>query len=168
MSQPQHADPQTEARLRLAVAAARAAGKVTLQWFRQSALPVERKGDGSPVTAADRASETLLREQISAQFPDDAILGEEFGEKPGTSAYRWVLDPIDGTKSFITGVPLYTTLVAVMKDNEPLIGVIYAPATDEIVYAAAGGASWFAVGDAEPTEARVSDAERLAEATFLT
>lgn len=167
MTEPQNADPQTDARLRLAVSAARAAGRVTLQWFRQSALAVERKGDGSPVTAADRASETLLREQIAAQFPDDAILGEEFGEKPGTSPYRWVLDPIDGTKSFITGVPLYTTLVAVMKDNEPLIGVIYAPATDEIVYAA-GGPSWFAIGDATPTEARVSGAERLADATFLT
>ena len=161
------ADPQVQARLELAVSAAKQAGAVTLQWFRQSSLDVERKGDGSPVTAADRASETLLREVISAQFPDDAILGEELGEKPGTSPYRWVLDPINGTKSFISGIPLYTTLVAVMKDDEPLIGVIYAPATGEIVYSAVGGPSWFAVGDGEPVEARVSSTTRLAEATFV-
>jgi histidinol-phosphatase len=161
-------DPQTQARLELAVSAARAAGAATLQWFRQSALDVERKGDGSPVTAADRAAESLLREQISAKFPDDAILGEEFGEKPGTSAYRWVLDPIDGTKSFISGVPLYTTLVAVLKDNQPLVGVIYSPATREIVYAAAGGQSWYENGDGRAIEARVSNTERLAEATFVT
>lgn len=164
----QVADPEIQARLELAVSSARAAGAATLQWFRQAALDVERKGDGSPVTAADRASETLLREQISAQFPDDAILGEEYGEKPGTSPYRWVLDPIDGTKSFISGVPLYTTLVAVMKDDQPLIGVIYAPATGEIVYAAAGGQTWFAVDGGTPVPARVSSTNRLAEATFVT
>jgi histidinol-phosphatase len=162
------ADPQVQARLELAVAAAKQAGAVTLQWFRQSGLGVERKGDGSPVTAADRASETLLRELISAQFPDDAILGEEFGELPGTSPYRWVLDPIDGTKSFISGIPMYTTLVAVMKEDQPLIGVIYAPATGEIVYAAVGGPTWFAVGDSAPVESRVSTTGQLAEATFVT
>ena len=81
-------DPHVQARLELAVAAAKEAGAITLQWFRQAGLGVERKGDGSPVTAADRASETHLREQISACFPDDAILGEEFGEQPGTSPYR--------------------------------------------------------------------------------
>ncbi|MES2793075.1 MAG: inositol monophosphatase family protein [Planctomycetota bacterium] len=159
-------DPETQARLDLAVGAARRAGASTLEWFR-STIAVERKGDGSPVTAADRRSETLLRDEISASFPDDAILGEEFGEKPGTSAYRWVLDPIDGTKSFIAGVPLYTTLVAVLKDEQPLIGVIYAPATGEIVYAAMGGPTWFAVGEGTPVLARVSTTEKFAEATFV-
>jgi len=160
--------PDCDSRLKLAVAAARSAGNETLRWFRNSSLAVERKGDGSPVTAADRAAETLLRDQISAAFPDDAILGEELGEKPGTSPYRWVLDPIDGTKSFIAGVPLYTTLVAVMEGDSPLLGVIYAPATGEIVYAAAGESAWYAAGDAAPVQARVSQVERLAEATFLT
>lgn len=162
------AEPATQARLDLAVSSARAAGAITLQWFRQAALTVERKGDGSPVTAADRAAESLLREQIAAQFPDDAILGEEFGEKTGASAYRWVLDPIDGTKSFISGVPLYTTLVAVLKDDQPLVGVIYSPATNEIVYAAAGGQTWYENGDGHSVPARVSQTERLAEATFVT
>jgi histidinol-phosphatase len=118
----------THDRLELAVEAARAAGAETLKWFRQAELGLERKGDGSPVTAADRAAESLLREQISRTFPDDSILGEEFGESIGSSPYRWVLDPIDGTKSFITGVPLYTTLVAVLEGERPLLGVILAPA----------------------------------------
>jgi histidinol phosphatase-like enzyme (inositol monophosphatase family) len=150
------------------VLVARAAGEETLKWFRQASLAVERKRDGSPVTAADRAAETLLREQIAAAFPDDAILGEELGEKPGTSPYRWVLDPIDGTKSFITGVPLYTTLVAVMEGDQPLLGVIHAPATGETVYAAAGDSAWYRRGNDEPVPARVSHVERLSEATFLT
>jgi histidinol phosphatase-like enzyme (inositol monophosphatase family) len=157
-----------DVRLTVAVAAARAAGNETLRWFRTAALTVERKGDGSPVTVADRAAETLLREQIAAAFPEDGILGEEFGEKPGESPYRWVLDPIDGTKSFIAGVPLYTTLVAVMEGDRPLLGVIYAPATGEIVYAAAGEPSYYTTGADVPTPARVSQVERLAEATCLT
>jgi histidinol phosphatase-like enzyme (inositol monophosphatase family) len=157
-----------EQRLQLAVKAARAAGAETLRWFRQTTLPVERKGDGSPVTAADRAAESLLREQISAAFPDDAILGEEFGEKSGTSPYRWVLDPIDGTKSFISGVPLYTTLVAVMEGDRPLLGVIYAPGTDEIVFASAGEPTCYSLGGMAPAPAHVSEAERLADATFVT
>lgn len=163
----QKMDPETQARLELAVGAARRAGATTLEWFRGTAFTVERKGDGSPVTNADRASETLLREEISAHFPDDSILGEEFGEKSGTSPYRWVLDPIDGTKSFIAGVPLYTTLVAVLKDEQPLIGVIYAPVTGEIVYAAMGGPTWFAVGEGTPMLAHVSSTEKLAESTFV-
>ena len=156
------------ARLDLAVDAARAAGAETLRWFRTTDYAVERKGDGSPVTAADRAAETLLREQIAASFPDDAILGEEFGEKPGKSSFRWVLDPIDGTKSFITGVPLYTTLVAVLHDDEPVLGVIYSPATDELVYAPAGGETLYAQGRDQPTPTLVSQVERLADATFVT
>jgi histidinol phosphatase-like enzyme (inositol monophosphatase family) len=166
MSNPTNAERNQ--RLELAVRAARSAGSETLRWFRQRSLAVDRKGDGSPVTAADRAAETALREEIAAVFPDDAILGEEFGEKPGASGYRWVLDPIDGTKSFITGVPLYTTLVAVMRDDLPVLGVIYAPVTEEILYAAAGGPTSYAVGDGAPTIAKASGVERLAEATFLT
>jgi histidinol-phosphatase len=161
-------DPEWHSRLTLAVATARAAGQETLRWFRQAMLAVERKGDGSPVTAADRAAESLMREAIAAQFPDDAVLGEEFGDKPGTTPYRWVLDPIDGTKSFICGVPLYATLVAVMEGNRPLIGVIYAPATAEMVYAVSGQTTWYVQAGGEGIPARVSDTERLSDATFLT
>ncbi|HEX6962895.1 MAG TPA: histidinol-phosphatase, partial [Lacipirellula sp.] len=162
------ANNATHDRLDLAVRAARAAGAETLRWFRGAELGLERKGDGSPVTAADRAAECLLREQIAAAFPDDSILGEEYGETVGTSPYRWVLDPIDGTKSFITGVPLYTTLVAVLEGNRPLLGVVYAPATGELAYAAAGEQTMYDPGNGGQIEARVSSVERLADATFLT
>jgi histidinol phosphatase-like enzyme (inositol monophosphatase family) len=143
------------------------AGDEANRHFRQG-IAVEFKGDGSPVTAADRAAETVAREWIRANFPDDGILGEEFGIEKPDAPRRWVLDPIDGTKSFISGIPLYTTLVAVMKDDQPLIGVIYAPATGEIVYAAVGGPTWFAVGDGAPIKSRVSSTGQLAEATFVT
>ncbi|QDS99666.1 histidinol-phosphatase [Adhaeretor mobilis] len=155
-------------RLELAIEIARKAGGETLKWFRNSSLEVERKGDGSPVTAADQAAERLLRDEIAERFPDDGIVGEEYGETLGTSAYRWVLDPIDGTKSFISGVPLYTTLVAVMEENEPLIGVIYAPATEEMLFARTGGKAVYAVGKAPAQQVRVSEVSSLSEATFLT
>src|SRR5688572_16024185 len=96
---------QTTDRLQFAVEIARAAGDLTLRYFRRADLQVERKADESPVTIADRSAEELLSERITAQFPDDAILGEELGSRDGTSGYQWVLDPIDGTKSFIHGVP---------------------------------------------------------------
>ncbi|MCA9258536.1 MAG: histidinol-phosphatase [Planctomycetales bacterium] len=156
-------------RLEFAVQIAQEAGRETLSWFRRSSLEVERKGDDSPVTAADRAAEQLLRRQIQATFADDSILGEEFGEIEGSSGYRWVLDPIDGTKSFITGVPLYTTLVAVMRDEAPVLGVIYAPATGEIAYAMSGEQAWYREAQGSlPQAAKVAEIDSLAQATFLT
>ncbi len=157
-----------EGRLQLAVAIAREAGATTLELFRSDHLGLERKGDGSPVTLADKRAEELLRERITARFPEDAILGEEFGSSEGLTGYQWVLDPIDGTKSFITGVPLYTTLVGVLRDGEPVAGVIYSPATDEMAWAGQGGGCWYQAGDAEPTKTTVSQTADLAEATCLT
>ncbi|TWU27326.1 histidinol-phosphatase [Bythopirellula polymerisocia] len=162
-------DPEnTTKRLEFAVEIARLAGQTTLEHFRSPNLAVERKRDGSPVTLADQGAEKLLRSQISSQFPADAILGEEFGETEGTSGYQWILDPIDGTKAFICGVPLYTTLVAVMHNNEPLAGVIYAPAVDEMVYAAKGNGCWQVVSGGSPERCRVSQVASLDEAVFLT
>jgi histidinol-phosphatase len=155
-------------RLEFAVKIAREAGNFTLQYYRQPNLAVERKCDGSPVTAADQGAEKLLRMLIAERFTTDAILGEEFGESPGESGYQWVLDPIDGTKSFVSGVPLYTTLVAVLQNGEPLIGVIYAPAVDEMIYAALGEGCWHVIEGGEPRPARVSTVDSLAEAVFLT
>jgi len=155
-------------RLQFAVEIARQAGEQTLELFRSVNLNVERKSDGSPVTAADRAAEKLLRARITAQFPDDAILGEEFGETPGSSGFRWVLDPIDGTKAFISGVPLYTTLVAVLREEEPQIGVVFAPAAGEMVYAGRGQGCWHVVGAAEPRRSVVSTVDKLEDAVFLT
>ncbi len=159
---------ELDSRLGHAVEIAHQAGEQTLELFRASELDVERKSDGSPVTAADRGAEKLLRERIQEKFPDDAILGEEFGETPGTSGYRWVLDPIDGTKSFVSGVPLYTTLVAVLHDDVAQIGVIFAPAAGEMVYAARGGGCWHKVGKSEARRCAVSGVEKLDDAVFLT
>ncbi|MCG8451176.1 MAG: histidinol-phosphatase [Pirellulales bacterium] len=160
--------PQLQDRLAFAVEIARRAGEETLRFFRTSGLDVQRKQDGSPVTAADRQAEQLLRQQIRSKYPNDAILGEEFGETAGTSPFRWILDPIDGTKSFVSGVPLYTTLVAVLWQDKPQIGVIFAPAASEMVYAAKGSGSWHVVGEGTPQRAKVSTTSKLAEAVFLT
>src|SRR5262245_306489 len=99
-------DPATVAnRYERAVEFAREAGRRTLKYFHQPRVVPERKSDNSPVTIADREAELLLRRRIEAAFPTDAIVGEEFPNKEGTSGFTWILDPIDGTKSFITGVP---------------------------------------------------------------
>lgn len=152
----------------LALDAALEAGRHTLRYFRQTELAVERKADASPVTVADREAELLLRERIAAAFPDDAILGEEFPEKPGTSGYRWILDPIDGTKSFIHGVPLYGTMVAVEHSGRSILGVVYIAAMDECVYAETGHGAWHQLGLEPVRRARVSRIATLADSLFLT
>jgi histidinol-phosphatase len=154
-------------RLSFATAIARQAGELTLQHYRIKGLAVERKGDGSPVTIADQGAEKLLRSLIAKRFPDDEIVGEEFGTTTGTSGFQWILDPIDGTKSFISGVPLYTTLVAVMRQEEPILGVIFAPGVDEMVYAATGQGCWHIVNGGEPQQCQVSQVSSLADAVFL-
>jgi len=156
------------ARLKFAIEIARAAGALTLEFFQQSSVQVERKGDDSPVTQADRQAETLMRERIAKAFPDDGIIGEEHGEAEGTSAYQWILDPIDGTKSFIAGVPLYSVLVGVVRKGKSLIGVILVPGLDECVYAAKGQGAWWVKGDADPLPAKVSGRKCLADGVFIT
>ncbi|OHB71954.1 MAG: histidinol-phosphatase [Planctomycetes bacterium RBG_13_63_9] len=158
----------TTERLELAIEVARGAGRITLEYFRRDDLQIERKGDDSPVTVADRRAEEHLRRQITDAFPEDAIVGEEMPEKPGTSGYCWILDPIDGTKSFIHGVPLYGTLVGVVCEDEPVVGVILIPALGECVYAATGQGAWYVEADRPPRPARVSDCPTLAEGLFLT
>ncbi len=121
-----------------AVALARQAGELTLQHFRASDLIVDRKGDGTPVTEADRSAERLLRQELAASHPDDGIYGEEEAETEGTSGRRWIIDPIDGTKAFTHGVPLYTNLLAVQDEHGIAVGVINVPALGETVYAGRG------------------------------
>jgi histidinol-phosphatase len=160
---------EIDERLSFAIAIAREAGDVALKYFRSDGLQVDRKADQSPVTVADHSAEQLLRERISKRFAADGIIGEEFGEQPGGSGYQWMLDPIDGTKSFIHGIPLYTTLVAVLHDGQPLIGVIHAPAVAETVYAAKGGGCWHVLGvDTKPQPARVSTIDRLSDSLLVT
>src|SRR5262245_27860581 len=133
-------------RLELARAAAEEAGRATLRWFRHADLCADLKGDGSPVTRADREAEELVRKRIAAGFPNDGIIGEEFGESPGTSGFKWVLDPIDGTKAFVRGIPTFSNLVAVVREGRSVVGVANFPALNELVYAAAGGGAWWMTG----------------------
>ncbi len=121
-----------------AVALARLAGASTLPLFRSVELEVEHKHDDTPVTQADRGAERLLREELEARFPEDAILGEEEDDKAGTSGRTWIIDPIDGTKAFTHGVPLYSTLLAAVDEHGPLLGVICLPALPETVWAGRG------------------------------
>jgi len=155
-------------RMELALEAGREAGRITLEHFRRDDLQVERKGDDSPVTLADRRAEEHLRRRIADRFPGDGILGEEFPERPGSSGFRWVLDPIDGTKSFIHGVPLYGTLIGVEHGGRSVLGVNLIPALDECVWAAQGQGAWYARQGGPPQPARVSRTARLSEGLFLT
>lgn len=115
----------------------RKAGEHTLKYFRKR-VDVEWKGDDSPVTRADREAEELLRRLIMEAYPDHGIIGEEFGVYQPDAHVQWILDPVDGTLSFIHGIPLYTTLVGILVDGDPIIGLVYAPAMDEMVDAAVG------------------------------
>ena len=146
-----------------AVQIAREAGTLTLQYFRQTDLDVESKGDGTPVTVADREAERLLRDRIAEAFPDDSIVGEEEPDVAGTSGRTWILDPIDGTQSFIHGVPLYANLVALEDDHGPAVGVINVPGLDECVWAGRGRGCFV---DGEPT--RVGDRTDLRGACVVT
>lgn len=144
------------------------AGKMTLAHFQKRGLEVEKKEDQSPVTIADREAETWLRQEIRRQFPADAVLGEEFGETPGSNDFRWILDPIDGTKSFISGVPLYGTMVGLEFRGEAVMGGVYLPGLDEGIYAAQGQGCWHFQGEAPPVRATTSSCESLEDAIFVT
>jgi histidinol-phosphatase len=128
--------------LDFSVEVARAAGAITLKHFKGSFV-TERKTDNSFVTNADRETERYLRERISSAFPDDGILGEEEAPKLGASQRRWILDPIDGTYSFVHGVPLYGVLIGVQVGDETVLGVANFPAVGELICAARGlGCFW--------------------------
>ena len=148
-------------RLEFAVGAARVAGEHALGFFQSADLVVDRKDDASPVTRADREAEQLIRAALAESFPDDAILGEEYGEQSGTTGYRWYLDPVDGTESFVRGVPVWGTMIGLELDGQPAAGVIAFPALHEIVWAGSGLGAWWANrvaplqdGESLPSEAR--------------
>jgi histidinol phosphatase-like enzyme (inositol monophosphatase family) len=145
--------------LSIARQAAAIAGEVIMPLY-ESALAVELKADHTPVTVADRRAEEQIRGFLERECPGHGIVGEELGEKAGDGRYRWVLDPIDGTKSFIHHVPLFGTLVALERDGVPVVGVIACHAVGETVSAARGKGAWL---NGRP--ARVSTTARLADAT---
>jgi histidinol-phosphatase len=172
-----------DGRVQFAMDLAVAAGRTTLKYFRTDRYQVERKRDKSPVTAADKEAEQVVRDMISHRFPVDAILGEEFGVVAGDSQYEWIIDPIDGTKSFISGVPLYSTLVGMTEGGVPVIGVIAIPALGELIIAAKGLGAWYGAKPlnsmgAEPSvfeaelvpmvRAKVSTQPRLEDGLLLT
>lgn len=152
---------RTQALMEAAGEVAKLAGNIALSHFK-SGTAVETKGDGTPVTVADRQAEHAAREWLTRRFPEDGILGEEFGSTRPEARRRWILDPIDGTKTFIRGVPLWGTLVALAEGEEILAGAAYFPAVDELLVASPGqGCHW------NGKRCHVSEISRLAEATVL-
>lgn len=147
--------------LDLALHLAAEAGKAVLPHFRTT-LAVETKADNSPVTIADRGAEELLRNLMEKHTPGYGIIGEEFGETPGKSGREWVIDPIDGTKAFIHGVPLFGTMLALLEKGKAVLGVIQLPALGHVLHATQGGGAWV---DGQP--ARVSQVATLEESLIL-
>jgi inositol-phosphate phosphatase / L-galactose 1-phosphate phosphatase / histidinol-phosphatase len=140
----------TPADILLASHLADAAGAAIRPYFRGT-FALENKADASPVTEADRAAEAAMRKIIEAEHPRDAIIGEEYGEKSGTSGRTWVLDPIDGTTSFVAGRPIFGTLIAMLQDGWPVLGVIDQPIACERWIGAAGKPTLF---NGKPAKAR--------------
>lgn len=153
--------PWLDELLEFALAITREAGQLTLGYF-QRGVSVERKADSTPVTIADREAEQLLRQRIAERFPDHGIIGEEFGEANPVAPYRWLLDPIDGTQTFIRGVPLWGVMVGLEHEGDPVAGVVHFPALHETLWARRGGGAWC---NGQP--ARVSTVARLEDATLL-
>jgi histidinol phosphatase-like enzyme (inositol monophosphatase family) len=117
---------------------------------------------------ADRSAEEFLRNSISSVFPEDGIVGEEFGAAPGTSPYRWILDPIDGTKAFIAGVPFFGTMVAVATQGRGVIGVIAFPALGVSIDATTGGGTWETTSSGQRRRCRVSSTKSLSDGLVVT
>lgn len=142
---------------------ARLAGATALRHFK-TALTVDTKADGSPVTRADREAEEVARRWITEHFPDDAVLGEEGGgpEMPN-APHRWVIDPIDGTRSFIKGVPFWGTMIGVMEQDRVIAGAVFCAALDELVVAVDSNGCWY-----NGSRCHVSSVSDLSRATILT
>lgn len=139
-----------------------ASAKVILPYYGARDMGLELKGDSSPVTLADRGAEKVMREMIQARFPDHGIVGEEFGTERGDAEYVWVLDPVDGTKSFILAVPLFGTLIGLMHRGKPIVGCINQPVLGQLM-----------IGDGNTTTlngkpVRVRTCPSLSNATLLT
>lgn len=153
--------PSPKTLLEFALDAVWQAGRITLGYF-QAGVTVDRKTDNTPVTIADREAEQRLRTLIGQYWPDHGIVGEEFGRATTTSPYTWIIDPIDGTKSFVSGVPLYANLLALLDGDSAVLGIIHLPALNETVYAVRGeGCYW------NGRRARVSAVDRLKDAVLL-
>jgi histidinol-phosphatase len=126
-----------QTRYELAVEAARKAGDLARAYY-ETTFDIETKADDSPVTIADRQAEQLIRSLVAQHFPDDGFLGEEYGDQPGGSGFRWVIDPIDGTRSFVRHIPIWGTLIGLEYKGEQVAGVAYAPVLGQVYRALRG------------------------------
>lgn len=155
--------------LRLAHVLADAADAATMDRFKALDLKVETKPDMTPVSEADKAAEELIRGHLHRARPRDAILGEEFGIE-GTGPRRWVIDPIDGTKNYVRGVPVWATLISLMEAGEdgfqPVVGVVSAPALNRRWWAAKGAGAYTGRSLTSATRLQVSKVERIADSSF--
>ena len=156
-----------ESDLRLALDLADAADAITVSRFRSRDLKVERKPDRTPVTDADLAVEDRIRALLAQRRPDDVVVGEERGGTIGDGR-SWLVDPIDGTKNFLRGVPAWGTLIALLADGQPVVGVASAPALGRRWWAAAGQGAWTSDGGGEPWAISVSAVGALSDAYLST
>lgn len=157
-------DVEIDNRLQFAREVSAEASELILKYYHSSSLAVDWKRDATPVTEADRGAEELIRSAIRQRFADDGVLGEEAGEELGTSGYRWILDPIDGTKSFIHAVPLFGTLIGIERNGECVAGVCRFPALSEVVWGSVGGGAWWTHGNESPRKAEALKTDRLCDA----
>jgi histidinol-phosphatase len=151
--------------LELALVAADLADRITASFFRRPSLAVREKPDSSPVTEADTAVETAMRELIASERPVDAVVGEEMGVS-GSGSRRWVLDPIDGTVNFLRGIPVWATLIALQSEGTVQVGVVSAPALRRRWWAARGQGSFVGSPEEKPERISVSGITALSEATI--
>lgn len=152
--------------LALALELAEAADNLTLDRFEASDLQVNSKPDMTPVSDADLATEKLLRERLAEARPGDALLGEEFGGEVSFHGRQWVIDPIDGTKNFVRGVPVWATLIALLDEGRPVVGVVSAPALARRWYAARDSGAWRTFAGGTPRKLSVSKVHQLADASL--
>ena len=152
--------------LAVALELAKRADAITLDRFGALDLRIDTKPDLTPVTDADEAVEAQLREILAAQRPGDAVLGEEYGGTAAFQGRQWVIDPIDGTKNFVRGVPVWASLIALLEDGVPVVGVVSAPALDRRWWAGRGLGAYTAVGDGAPRTLSVSAVGDLASASL--
>jgi histidinol-phosphatase len=152
--------------LELALSMADAADRITMDRFGALDLLVETKPDLTPVSEADMAAEMALRQILAQARPDDGILGEEFGITGDPTARQWILDPIDGTKSYVRGVPVWATLIALVEGGDVVVGVVSAPALGRRWWAATGSGAWGRMLDRDPVPLHVSSVQRIEDASF--
>ena len=151
--------------LRLAHVLADAADAATMERFKSLDLKVETKPDMTPVSEADKRAEELIRSQLGRARPRDAVLGEEYGVE-GTGPRRWIIDPIDGTKNYVRGVPVWASLIALLEDGVPSVGVVSAPALQRRWWAARGRGAFAVFDNAQPRRLSVSSVAELGSASL--